>query len=233
MKATLLIALLLGSATAFAGSPPAPDNGGMTMVPIGKPENTAFACVPGNPFVSSYGGYLSNYTGNESYAMLLDPTACPGCDLGSVLSKVYVTLRLEAGASFESSYDLAAAVDLGGGCYSPGEILVSLPGERSPVVPSTAGWTLITDWDTGCLEPGQPYFLIVNLVGIDAGVIGTYYGAESPTPCRVWHNDGSGWQDAASLGFPGDMFFWADSDCCSDPVGTEDQSWGSLKSLFR
>lgn len=32
---------------------------------------------------------------------------------------------------------------------------------------------------------------------------------------------------------PGNILMWADATCCENPVGTESDSWGSLKALFR
>jgi hypothetical protein len=232
MKYLALATLLL--ATAASAAPPAEDAAtGPGVLPAGSLNSALQACVLGNEPQSYDGLYVGNHAGPESYAILIDPAACSTCALGVRLEMVYFLLQLQAGASYQLAIDVADAIDTGGGCYTPGAVQISLPANNIPSNGFGGGWIISIPWNSACLDPELPYFLILKFPAAGTGVVGPWIDTDGVTPCRGWRNTGSGWVDLATAGYAGDIFIWADAGCCTGPVGTEDTSWGGVKSLFR
>jgi hypothetical protein len=205
----------------------------ISILPLGAKAAPQYDCTLGNELNENMGGYASNHTGAESYAILFDPAACPGCELGVTPTWLYFVLRLNAGANFQLSMAVADAIDTGGGCYIPGAVQLVRPATNVPSNCCAGGWIISMPWTTGCMESGRPYFLIVSFPDAGTGVIGPYSDDNGATPCRTWRHDGTGWVDPASSGVAGDILFWAETTCCSAPVPTDGTNWGSMKSLFR
>lgn len=235
MKSLLVAATLLLAAAAHAALPLPVAILGPTIAPLGDKTGDKAVCVLG--YEPDYDvdppTYVSNHVGPESYAILIDPAACPTCGLGVSLETVYMTNRLEAGATHLIGVEVADVVDLGGGCYSPGATQLTYPPVTVPRNGFAGGWILSIPWNTACLDPGRPYFLIMNIPSTGMGYVGPYTGTSGVTPCRGWHNTGNGWTDLASEGFAGDIFIWTEVNCCTEPVPVDPTNWGALKSMFR
>lgn len=223
----LVLATLLLAAAAQAATP------AVEPVTIDALKGPLATCVLGNEPQSFDGVYVANHTGPESYAILIDPADCPSCALGVRLEKVYFLLQLQAGATYQLAVDVADAVDTGGGCYAPGAVQISLPANNIPVNGFGGGWIISIPWNSSCLDPELPYFLILKFPATGTGVRGPWVDTDGVTPCRGWRNTGSGWVDLATAGYTGDIFIWADVNCCTGPVSEERTTWGDVKSSFR
>lgn len=203
----------------------------VTIEPLGA-DSAAFVCTPGNPYAANAAGYYNFYNFTESYAVLVNPADCPTCDLGFAFTRVRTLLRLNAGATFSISAAVADVIDAGNGCYAPGAVQAVSGVATVSGIATAGGYYINLGWASPCIDPGRPYFLILNLLEPGALVVGPYVDNDGATPCRAWHSLGAGWVDLATA-FVGDVFLWAESDCCATPVSTEGASWGGVKSLFR
>lgn len=232
MRFLVLATLLLASAAQAATSAVTPVPRSDTE-PFGTLNSPSATCVLGNEPQSFDGVYVANHAGPESYAILIEPADCSSCALGVRLETVYFLLQLQAGASYQLAVDVADAIDTGGGCYAPGAVQISLPANNIPSNGFGGGWIISIPWNSACLDPELPYFLILKFPATGTGVVGPWIDTDGVTPCRGWRDTGSGWVDLATAGYTGDIFIWADAGCCTGPVGTEDTSWGGVKSLFR
>ena len=79
-------------------------------------------CTIGSTDFAGYQGWYDNFwSGNETYATLVQPTA-EGCDcnIGFQVVAIHMLIKANQFASFDVRVLLYEAVDLGGGCYAPG-----------------------------------------------------------------------------------------------------------------
>jgi len=230
MKVLLLAALLM-PLTAAAGPEMIADG---SVLPLGEigPTCAPTACLTGSAYNANTIGYYNLNPGVESYAVLIDAGSCPDCDQGFTLARIWTLLRLNAGAAFQLSAALADVIDDGNGCYAPGEEQARSDPANVSGIATTGGYFVKLNWDSPCIEPGRPYFLIFRFTYIVRGVAGPYIDNDGIAACRSFRNTGSSWVDLSTT-FAGDPFFWADTECCSAPVVLEGASWGSVKSLFR
>jgi hypothetical protein len=235
MKSMLVAAMLMLSAAAHAAQPLIVGGSGPVVTPLGDKAGEKAVCALGNEpdWDVDSGTYVSNHGGPESYAMLIDPATCPTCGLGVGLETVYFVLRLQAAASFQLGIEVADAIDLGGGCYSPGATQATRPPASVPSNGFAGGWIISIPWNPACLDPSRPYFVIMTFPETGSGVVGPYVDSSGVTTCRSWRNTGSGWTDVASAGFVGNMRIWTDVNCCNEPVPADDMNWGTLKTMFR
>ncbi|MBK8165272.1 MAG: hypothetical protein IPK64_04795 [bacterium] len=228
----LAIALLLLPTLALSAPEFVADGPTITIEPYGI-ESANYVCIPGNPYDAATLGYYNLYTGNESYAILIQPSECPTCDLGFAFSRVRMLLRLNAGAAFQISASIADVVDQGGGCYAPGAVQASSGIGAISGIATTGGYFINLTWASPCIDPGRPYFLIFSFPNLGTGVAGPYVDVNGVVNCESYRDAGAGWVDLVSAGFIGDPQIWAETDCCSAPVSDEGASWGGVKSLFR
>ncbi len=233
MKSMLIATLLLLAAAAQAAPWPSAGDRGLAVTPAGSKAVDKAVCSLGNDTEEYDGSYVANHAGPESYAILIDPATCPTCGLGISLETTYFVLQLQAAAVFQLTVSVADVVDLGGGCYSPGAEQVSYGPNNVPSNGFAGGWIISIPWNSSCLDPGQPYFLVLTFPATGTGVIGPKIDSDGVTPCRGWRNTGSGWTDLASAGFAGDVRMWTEVNCCTEPVPVDLTNWGNLKSMFR
>lgn len=231
MRKSVIAILMLVPAAGLAAPNLVPD-GPVVTIEAMEAASPTFVCTPGNAYAANAAGYYNFYNFTESYAVLVDPSQCPTCDLGFAVTRARTLLRLNAAATFSISAAVADAVDIGGGCYVPGAVQAASGSSTVSGVAAAGGYYINLAWASPCIEPGRPYFLIFNLQEPGALVVGPYIDNDGATPCRVWHNAGAGWTDL-STSFIGDVFVWAEADCCSPPVAEDPTSWGEMKSLYR
>ena len=232
MKKLVIAALLLLPIVAIAG-PVLVEEGPLVTIEEFNPASSSFVCVPGNLYNANTVGYYNLYAGNESYAVLINPSECPTCDMGFAFSRVRMLLRLNAGATFQISASVADVIDNGGGCYVPGAVQASSGVGNVAGIATTGGYYINLTWASPCIDPGRPYFLIFNFPNLGTGVAGPYVDNNGAGACFSYRNTGTGWVNLAAAGFVGDPFVWAETDCCSSPVGVENSNWGSVKTSFR
>lgn len=196
------------------------------------PESATSVCRLGSFYNANTAGFYNLNAGVDSYAVLIDATACPACDRGFAFTRVWTLLRLNAGAAFRISASVADVIDSGDGCAKPGPVqATSNPGSVFGIA-ATGGYLVYLNWAGPCLDPSRPYFLILSFTDAVGDVAGPYVDNNGVTACRSFRDAGAGWIDLATS-FNGDPFVWAETDCCSTPVGLEGANWGSLKSSYR
>ncbi len=189
-------------------------------------------CVFGNDnFGSHFATQTSFWSGNEQYAFFIRPSdyAC-GCDPGFNVRAVHMWLQLNTSSNPTVRAHLAEA-EGAGACFTPGAIL-----STSDPLPVSVGTSGLHDveipCDFACQEMNVDYFLIVEFLDAN-GPVGLPFD-NSPQDCVNYVERGSGWEDLVDdHNFWGDIYIWADVDCCSDfepevrvlgPNGGE--SWG-------
>jgi hypothetical protein len=227
IAALLLLPLLAQAAPTFVADGPEITIEGIDVA------SSNFVCTPGNLYNANTVGYYNLYTGNESYAVLINPSECPTCNLGFMFTRVRMLLRLNAGATFQISAAIADVVDDGSGCLSPGAVQAASGAGTVSGVATTGGYYISLTWASPCIDPGRPYFLIFSFPNLGTGVAGPYVDNDGAVACESYRDAGAGWVDLQAAGFVGDPLLWAESDCCSSPVGVEGANWGNFKSLFR
>jgi hypothetical protein len=227
----LVFAALLIPCLAVAGPILVEEGPAVTIADYG-PAPAASVCRSGNFYNTNAAGFYELNPGLESYAVLIDPTACPTCDQGFAFTRVWTLLRLNAGAAFRISASVADVIDSGDGCRKPGAVQATSNHGYVSGIAATGGYLVYLNWASPCIDPGRPYFLIFSFTYIVGGVTGPYIDNNGVTAGRSFRDAGAGWIDL-STAFAGDPFVWAETDCCSAPVALETTSWGSAKSLFR
>jgi len=173
-------------------------------------------CVFGNDDTSSLLGYYDTWwTGNESFAKLIDPRdyAC-SCGTGFDIQAVHMLLRLDASSSPLVQVSLAAESAI---CSGPGTILDT----SAPVVlsgyPADAYYDVEIPVDFSCRDLDATYFLVFAFLDA-AGPVGLPVN-RSFEVCRDFNDFGSGWIDLIGYaGFAGNLLMWADVDCCGTPA---------------
>jgi hypothetical protein len=230
MKKLVSAALLL-PCLAAAGPPLVEEGPAVTIVAPGPASSTS-VCRSGNGYNTNAAGFYDLSPGLESYAVLIEPTACPTCDRGFAFTRVWALLRLNAGAAFRIAASVADVIDSEDGCRKPGAVQATSNHGYVSGLAATGGYLVYLNWAGPCIDPGRPYFLIFSFTYIVGGVAGPYIDNNGIAAGRSFRDTGAGWIDL-STAFAGDPFVWAETDCCSAPVGLEPTNWGSAKSLFR
>jgi len=220
--------LLLAAAPAFAEFQPTV---GVVPLQAGPAADPAFVCLLGNAFAGAAAGYYNYYQAGESYALLIDPAQCSVCPVGFNTVRVRMLLRLDAGANFQVACGIDAAVEASPGCWVPG------PAEDTSVtygvsgVTTPGGYYINLPYVSPCALSTEKYFLTWTMVG-GTGVLGPYIDNNGATACLAYNNRGAGWTDL-STSFIGDIFLWAEVDCCNVPVPADPSTWGAVKGLYR
>ena len=242
---SLLLVGLLVAAPAFAGRSVTPvEIGNTPQYTINLATGTVTKgitadCRLGNPNDPAY--YINGWLmGDESYEFLYHPqqTDACACPYGSVITNVHIFLYYPPGA------ETCPPLTISGGmadtfweptlqCWVPGDELcrtidysltVPNPGLYDVWMPLACSCAVMDAWYMITIHFGTLWCPVMPAIVTDAGPI---------RPCTNWNNWGQGWQDLQNYGWGYNLAFYADATCCSDPVSTEPQTWGSVKSLYR
>jgi hypothetical protein len=203
-----------------------------TMPLAGSP----FDCTLGNRDFAGFQGYYGAWWwGFESYAYRIDGVleTCE-CAQEFALRSVHMLLALDTDTDLLVQAALHEAVDQGGGCYAPGAEIYAGPVITIGDIPELAYYDISLPLSDGaaCAPPSGTYFIVFRFLNDGAAEVGIPVDS-SPQACTNYNDWGLGWTDLVSAGFVGDIYMWADIDCCWNSVDTEDQTWGSIKQLFR
>jgi hypothetical protein len=174
----------------------------------------------------------------EQYKLVFDPKlTCEECFIGLQVGIVYILLQVEDACDITMGVDIEEVSYLPeepdcprpaeGWCYS-GDFLVQLSGPGM--------WAVGLPMDCPCLTDERLYSIGLNISNVSCltGSIPALVTDESPMPCTNWNNFGAGWEDLVIEypGWPGNLVFFADADCCSVPLPVEERTWGHIKSLY-
>jgi len=206
------------------------------------PSQGLVSCQVGNLNAAAF-ALFSFLTPPEDYKLLFLPSAtCTACPAGFSVTKIHVYLQTKTACQVVLSVDVEDAVLQSPGCYAPGPVRcqtalynVSLPSAGLWNVGITVAPAECTP--CACLAAGRRYLLSVHFQSMTctSANIALITDAGPAVLCTNWNNYGPGWYDllGAFPGWPGQLKFFADADCCSPPTPVEDSAWGRVKSLFR
>jgi hypothetical protein len=187
------------------------------------------------------------FTGMEEYKYLFwagDQCACP---IGFQILNVIIHLQFSAA---EVPITFQIVVDQEDGiwidpCWWPGEIdcvsqvyevTIDFPGHYAisiPLLDPEPCPCSFMYWPTPVPGyPWGPYLISVYFPELFSASLIT---DNSPTPCTVYNDWGSGWYDLYDQGFSiyGDVLIYAEANCCEYPITAEEHTWGSVKGLYR
>ena len=238
-KLLIFVAMIL--CIALAGSVLAAKEVKMTRLDDAVVENLATSrgdCVVGNMNPTAYA--ITDWVwGLEGYKYLFDPSQGCGatCVNGLTVTDVHMLLNFgpeDVPSTFSAYVDVEESVwdDLLG-CWFPGpEICVSDVVEFTVTEAGLYDFTIPVVCD--CMEFGYQYLLSFHITTEfpEAGRPDIITD-EFPVGCTSWNDYGFGWQDMQGFDLPGEIIMWADANCCENPVATETETWGSIKSLYR
>jgi hypothetical protein len=158
------------------------------------------------------GHYDTWWTGNESYAVLLDPANHPACTCGSGFNvrALHMALHLAPGSAPAIRASLAAGDD---GCDGPGAVLQSSAPLQVTNITAEGYYDVEIPVDFSCRSTAGTYYIIFEFLNT-AGPVGIPVNF-LPRACVNFNNWGEGWGDLVSeFGMVGDLLMWADVDCC-------------------
>jgi hypothetical protein len=201
---------------------------------VAKTARYAGDCVIGNTdFDGLQGHYDAWWWGFEDYAYLVQPAVegC-ACDPGVKVMAIHFLLGLDTDTNLNVQVALHNAVDGGGGCMVPDAEYAASDVFNISGITEFAYYDVEVPIVTPCATPDEAYFLVFRF--LDNGASSVAIPIDStPTACADYNDWGSGWEDLITAGFLGDIYIWADVDCCDFPVPSEGTSWGTVKSLYR
>ncbi len=225
---------------------------GMTITPInkefktydisalkgGSPQGNSECCKVGNlnwnpQAVDDFIG------GNEKFSYIFPVDPVCGCDTGFYFDKVHilvvfgpedVPVTIQGNASFEETQ-----MDPTGGHLIPGPPICTSPTYTATFTEPGAYEVTIpmTEANCACAEFGWDYAITVNIVTPLENKLSLVVD-DNPVGGVSWIDQGNGWYDMQSAyRLPGEIKMAAKLRCCSNPVPDEQNSWGSLKAMFR
>ena len=205
-----------------------------------NPNSVDSDCEMGNlnPFVFPI---TDRVLGAEKYKYLFyaDPAQCPSCTEGFTVEGVSIFLQFgpeDVPSTFAARIDFEEAIwddDLQ--CWYPGpEICISTDHMVGIQPAGVHKLTIEMDADCACVEFGHWYGISFEILNsFPSGMEPDIITDDIPVGCVSWNDSGSGWIDVLDLGFPGEINMSAEFSCCSDPVSTEKNTWGEIKTMFR
>jgi len=178
------------------------------------------------------------FHGDQMFAYLIDPDMETACQTdGFKLEAVHMYLDFspsQVPVTFQIAGGLTAAVpDPSGQEFVPGEDLCVSPVQTVTI--TTPGLHVVTvamDQTCGCMPIDQAYFLTLMFFG---PVEGQLVIDDIPEPGVVFWNNGAGWEDMFGVDKTsgGKVIIWGDIVCCTTAIGTDSNTWGQVKTLFR
>lgn len=236
-----LVALILTTGTALAEREVAItqiDGAATTIYPGLQPSGANPACELGNlePIAFAITDWV---LGNEKYATIFtaEPTSCSICTEGLTVEGANLVMQFGADdvpATFDARIGFGEALwDENLNCFLPGATICESSVYTITIdVPGLYNISLPMDTPCACAEFGYNYTIEFEFLTTATTPYDVVTDA-SPVGCTSYNDFGSGWVDLLSFGFPGEVSLKALMACCSNPVSTEDSTWGSIKSMFR
>ena len=182
------------------------------------------------------------FTGQESYAVVFDPSQQVQCDNGFEALSVNMILGFDATqvpVTFDVYAGLGTAVwDAASGCFVPGDmecqgetftVTIDVAGNYNITIPLACDCAFLYD-PTGA--PYKYYLSMTYPTAFSAQVVSDGV----PASCLTFNDFGAGYEDLNDYFGPGgfgNVNLSGESVCCDTPVATENRTWGDIKSLFR
>lgn len=172
-------------------------------------------CVFGSNDTGNIQGYYDTWwTGNESYATLINPAdySC-SCNPGFNVHAIHMVVYLQTTSAPQVRVSLATSA---GDCAGPGAIIESSGLSTFSGVPANGYYDIEVPVDFACQDMDASYYLVFEFTNT-AGPVGIPVDT-TPQSCVNYNDWGSGYEDVVSnYGFAGDWLLWADIDCCGTP----------------
>lgn len=174
----------------------------------------------------------------ERYKFMFDPKAtCEACPMGIAVNAVYILMQ------FAEACDMTVYVDIEEASYLPGEPECPRPGEEwctsGPFIveiPEAGMYDIGFPIDCPCLTDERIYAIGLTIEDASCltGTVPELVTDNTPLPCTSWNNYDEVWDDLVLTyaGWPGNLEFGAEADCCSTPLPVEASTWGHIKSLY-
>ena len=180
------------------------------------------------------------FAGNEAYAFNFTPAAQISCVSGFATTMVHMYMDFEATdvpVTFDVQGVLGSQVwDPAMGCFVPGDVdcagsvytvTIDAAGTYDLAIPMACDCAYVFD---GAGNPYQYYLAMYYSGAFTARVVTD--GVQAA--CTSFNDWGQGWQDLEPYFTTyGNINIWADVNCCANPVSTESETWGGIKSLYR
>ncbi len=201
------------------------------VVNIGSDRDPGDLCEACN---NSYYWTVAEWlTGNETYASYCDPTGCPACEAG--WKPVSVTIYLHWAEPNDCELTLSADI-LAADLSDPESPMPGgLVSTSSPLVVGPLGsglWAVTVPIPLDCPVMEEPFFAAITFED-DCATLPSLVTDEGPgQSCISWNDWGTGWEDLADYGFPGNVSMYTTLEC-QGPSPVEQVSWGRIKSLYR
>lgn len=232
MIAVALITVL-GALAAAAGPVATPIRPPATVQPL-DPQRTTPTCLVGNDGSPAWS--VDFVTPPQKFALIFDPreNTCGACPLGFRVLNIHLVLETEGPCEYTMETILMTVTGVAGQCYEPA---AAYCGSQDFVVgiPDAGLWDVGLPVVCACADSDYPFALKVKFSsGCAEGGVPSLVTDGVPTACRNYVLGADGWEDLVQVHqFPGNLLFWADADCCGNPVGNETDSWGGIKAIYR
>lgn len=231
MLPILVLAALLAATVASADGIFHPSEGPVLIDPGTR------NCRLGNDDVAGYQGWYAGFWDDEdAYAYLIDPRdASCGCTDGAFIQSAWFGIVTDPSVTLNMRAELYGARDGGGGCMVPdGPLDISFP------VSYTGGdgsfQIMQVPFGSLCFSADEPYFVVVRFLPPTPNFGTGVPVDDTPAACEgyVYRTGMTGWIDpVVAYGWVGNFYLYADLQCCTDPVGLDQATWGALKSMYR
>ena len=202
----------------------------------GKVSLPPVSCVAGNTNAQVYA--ISNwFIPPEDYYLVFDPTiGCGVCPTGFQVTQIRFLVQVATGDSCEMDLQasFAEAEETTPGCTTVTQEHC-VAAQYTAVLPSAGLYEIGLPLDCVCADKAYPYAIGIHLSAIRCrlGGVPDIITDDHLTNCTSWDfYDGTDLDLVADAGFPGNIIFRADADCCEPFVGVDGKSWGMIKSLF-
>jgi len=232
-------ALVLGLTGPLAGAqkePPVIEPMTAAPIPIGiGPYGTLTTCQMGNLHAPAW-SITSFIYPPDNYKLAFDPLAtCSVCPAGFKVNTIHVVLQAKRTCTVVLSVDFEEAAYPTPDCTAPGPVQCTSNLYQFNLGVGT--WDLPVPITCDCLTPGHKYLLGVHFDSrsCTAANLGLILDAGPAALCLNWNDYGAGWGDLLVdyPTWPGQLLFFADTECCDLPVSTQSNTWGAIKDLYR
>jgi hypothetical protein len=218
----------------------------VTITPVQNPmlelyhsQTNTPACQAGNLNAPAFA--VSGWAwGNDTYKYLFDAVQAEcSCPAGFNVAAVHFMMQF---SEIDVPFTFECAVDLSETIYDE-TLECNLPG---PEICQSQIYTVTIDLP-GVYDIGLP----IDTSACDCAHFGYKYAIgvtiptsfltspelvtdDMPVGCTSYSYQSGFWEDlTVDAFFPGELNMYADLECCADPVGAAEHSWGSVKSLFK
>ncbi|NIM65395.1 MAG: hypothetical protein GTO51_05320 [Candidatus Latescibacteria bacterium] len=153
---------------------------------------------------------------------------------GFDVNTVHVLLQTAVACSLLMSVDVEEAIfPTDPNCPEPGSEWCN-SGLYLVVLPGPGAYDIGLPIDCPCLAVFPPYKYLLSFRFEAANAPVDLITDNFPSPCTSWNNWGLGWKDlVVEYGFPGNLSFYADADCCEPTIPVEGKTWGAIKQLYK